>query len=278
MFSRATQAVRGKGRKLVIASGLAAPLVLLVDCAYAEDNIHAPQYPWRHTGWTSTFDHAALRRGYQVYKEVCAACHPMHRIYYRHLVGITHTESQAKAEAMNALVIDGPNDLGEYYERPGKLTDPFPSPYSNENESRAANNGAYPPDLSLMAKARHDALNYIFALLTGFREDLPAGLELAEGQYFNPWFPGAALSMAPPLADGSVDYPDGTVATMSQMAKDVTEFLHWTAEPCYEQSKMWAIPMFTCLGIAWLTAGYHKRYLWNIYATQKITWKYGAHP
>merc|ERR1711879_778743 len=144
-------------------------------------------------------------------------------------------------------VIDGPNDDGEYYQRPGKLIDHLPSPYSNEQEARAANNGAYPPDLSLIVMARHDGLNYIFSLLTGFKEELPAGLDMMEGMYFNPWFVGTAIAMAPPLADGAVDYPDGTVATMSQMAKDCVEFLHWCSEPHYETRKMWAIPIFGML-------------------------------
>lgn len=261
-------------RKAVVGGSVAASMLLLADCAYAEDQLHTPQFPWVHTGWTKTYDHRALRRGYQVYKEVCAACHPMHRIYYRHLIGVTHTEAQAKSEAEATLVIDGPNDEGEYYQRPGALTDCFPGPYTNEMEARAANNGAYPPDLSLIIIARHDGLNYVFSLLTGFKDDdMPEGHNLMEGQYFNPWFPGTAIGMAPPLQDGSVDYPDGTVATTSQMAKDVCEFLHWCSEPHLETRKMWAIPCIGSMFLLWLTSGYHKRYLWNIFQTQKIVWK-----
>lgn len=261
------------GRRVLLALGVGIPSVLFADCAYAEDCIHAPQFPWVHTGWTSTYDHASLRRGYQVYKEVCAACHSMHYIYYRHLIGATHTEEQAKKEAENILVIDGPNDEGEYFQRPGALTDHFPSPYSNELEARAANNGAYPPDLSLITNARHDGLNYVFALLTGFKEETPAGHDLMEGQYFNPYFPGTAISMAPPLMDGAVDYPDGTVATTSQMAKDVVEFLNWTSEPHLETRKMWLIPCVSAMTLMWVTSGYHKRYVWNIFHSQKVEWK-----
>merc|ERR1719266_914210 len=210
--------VGGSLRRVLMFGGVGAPMLLIADCAYAEDMIHPPTYPWVHTGWTSTYDHAALRRGYQVYKEVCAACHPMHRIYYRHLVGVTHTEEQAKKEAAMTMVVDGPNDEGEYFLRPGRLQDRFPSPYDNELAARAANNGAYPPDLSLIIKAaHHDGLNYVYSLLTGFKE-APAGRELMAGQYYNPYFTGGAISMAPPLQDGAVDYPDGTVATVSQMA------------------------------------------------------------
>jgi len=261
------------GRRVLLATGIAVPTVLFADSAYAaHDCIHPPQYPWVHTGYGKTYDHAALRRGYQVYKEVCAACHPMHYVYYRHLIGVTHTEEQAKKEAANILVVDGPDEDGDWFQRPGTLTDHFPSPYTNEQEARASNNGAYPPDLSLITLARDDGLNYVFSLITGFK-DLPAGLTLLEGQYFNPWFPGAALSMAPPLADGAVDYPDGTVATTSQMAKDVVEFLNWGSEPHLETRKMWIIPVMSSLLLSWVTVGYHKRYLWNIFSTQKIQWK-----
>jgi len=273
MFARFGGPGVRNGRRVLLATSVSGLTLLLADCALAEDRIHAPAYPWVHTGWTSTYDHAALRRGYQVYKEVCAACHPMHRIYYRHLVGVTHTEEQAKSEAATVLTIDGPNDDGEYFQRPGSLNDHFVGPYTNEQEARAANNGAYPPDLSLIINARHDGLNYVFTLLTGFKEKLPEGHKMMEGQYFNPWFPGTAISMAPPLADGAVDYPDGTIATTSQMSKDVCEFLHWCAEPHLEQRKFWAIPCFSSMFLLWLTTGYHKRYCWNIYHTQKIVWK-----
>jgi len=209
----------------------------------------------------------------------------MHRIYYRHLVGVTHTEAQAKKEAGQIMVVDGPNDLGEWFQRPGRLTDHFPSPYSNEQEARASNNGAYPPDLSLITNGRYQhgtgpagGMDYIFSILTGFQEETPAGHNLMEGQYFNPWFPGTAISMAPPLMDGSVDYPDGTVATTSQMAKDVVMFLHWCSEPYYETKKFWVIPVYATLFLWWAAAGYHTRYFWNIFRTQKIRWKQGPPP
>lgn len=137
----------------------------------------------------------SVRRGYEVYKQVCSACHSMQYIAYRNLVGVTHTEAEAKAEAEQITVKDGPDDTGNYYTRPGKLSDYFPSPYPNEEAARAANNGAYPPDLSYIVSARKGGEDYIFSLLTGYH-DAPAGVVLREGQYFNPYFPGGAISMA----------------------------------------------------------------------------------
>jgi len=273
MFSRIQAKIGHNGKRVVGLALASSPFILLADTAYASEAVHPTLYPWDHTGYFSTFDHSSLRRGYQVYKEVCAACHSMNRIYYRHLVGVTHTEEQAKKEAAMTMVVDGPNDEGEYFLRPGKLQDRFPAPYDNELAARAANNGAYPPDLSLIIKAaHHDGLNYVYSLLTGFK-DPPAGRELMAGQYYNPYFTGGALSMAPPLQDGAVDYPDGTVATVSQMAHDVCQFLHWCGEPEYVERKMWGLPVFTSLFIAWITVTYHKRYLFGPYLTQKIVWK-----
>lgn len=181
-------------------------------------------------GYFSAFDTAAIRRGHQVYQQVCAACHSMNFIHFRDLVGVCYTEEEAKAMAEEIEVVDGPNDQGEMFERPGKLSDPFPSPYANEEAARFANGGAYPPDLSLIVKARHDGLNYIFSLLLGYREP-PAGVTMREGLYYNPYFPGGAIAMPKMLADGGVEYEDGTPATEAQMAKDVSTFLHWAAEP-----------------------------------------------
>lgn len=144
---------------------------------------------------------SSIRRGYEVYKNVCAACHSMKYIAYRNLVGVSHTEAEAKAEAEEQQFRDGPDDQGNYFMRPGKLSDYFPSPYPNEEAARAANNGAYPPDLSYIVSARHGGEDYIFALLTGY-VDAPAGVVLRDGQYYNPYFAGGAISMAQALYDG----------------------------------------------------------------------------
>ncbi|KAG0074376.1 cytochrome c1, partial [Podila epicladia] len=143
----------------------------------------------------------SIRRGYQVYKEVCAACHSLDRIAWRNLIGVSHTEAEVKAMAEEHEYTDGPNDVGDMFERPGKPSDYMPRPYANEEQARAGNMGAYPPDLSLMIKARHGGADYVFSLLTGY-QDPPAGVEIREGLNFNPYFPGGAIGMARVLYDG----------------------------------------------------------------------------
>ena len=167
----------------------------------------------------------SIRRGYQVYREVCSACHSLDRIAWRNLVGVSHTADEARAMAEEVEYTDGPNAEGEMFQRPGKLADYMPSPYPNEEAARAGNAGAYPPDLSLMVKARHGGAvcqvitffqcshshlfqDYIFSLLTGYI-DPPAGVEIREGMNYNPFFPGGAISMARVLFDGLVEFEDG---------------------------------------------------------------------
>ena len=141
-------------------------------------------------------------------------------------MGVTHTAEELVAMASEVDVVDGPNDEGEMFERPAKLSDPLPSPYENEEQGRLANGGALPPDLSLMVKARHSGQDYLFSLLTGYCE-APAGKDLMPGLYYNPYFPGGMIAMPPPLNDDGVEYEDGTPATISQQAKDVVQFLNW---------------------------------------------------
>ena len=191
-----------------------------------EDHVPSLDFGWSHHGALASFDYASIRRGFQVYRQVCASCHSLNKISFRNLVGATHDEESMKKIAESYEVMDGPNDSGEMFERPGKLSDRLPSPYRNEEEGRAANGGAYPPDLSLMVKARHYGIDYVVALLTGYVEP-PAGKTMLPGLHYNPYFPGGAIAMAKQLSDGQVEYEDGTVATESQMAKDVACFLAW---------------------------------------------------
>ncbi|EOY26566.1 Cytochrome c1-1, heme protein, mitochondrial isoform 2, partial [Theobroma cacao] len=182
----------------------------------AEHGLGVPNYPWPHEGILSSYDHASrIRRGHQVYQQVCASCHSMSLISYRDLVGVAYTEEETKAMAAEIEVVDGPNDEGEMFTRPGKLSDRFPQPYANEQAARFANGGAYPPDLSLITKARHNGQNYVFALLTGYH-DPPAGVSIREGLHYNPYFPGGAIAMPKMLNDGAVEYEDGTPATEAQ--------------------------------------------------------------
>nr|MBP9778256.1 cytochrome c1 [Rickettsiaceae bacterium] len=188
------------------------------------------QLVWPFEGIFGTFDRQAAQRGAQVYFEVCSACHSNHNLYYRNLKDIGFSEAEIKQLAQKYTVKDGPNAEGEMFDRPALPSDRFVSPYPNEEAARAANNGAYPVDLSLIIKARHDGPNYVFSLLSGYQE-APADIKLMPGLYYNPYFEGGQIAMPPPLTQGQVTFSDDTPATVEQMAKDVVVFLQWAAEP-----------------------------------------------
>ncbi|XP_036336331.1 cytochrome c1, heme protein, mitochondrial [Rhagoletis pomonella] len=264
------------GQKKLIAAvgavtgGLGALLFALENSVEASGTeVHPPAMPWSHKGIISSLDHQGIRRGYEVYKQVCSACHSMHYIAYRNLVGVSHTEAEAKAEAEQITVRDGPDDTGNYFDRPGKLSDYFPSPYPNEEAARAANNGAYPPDLSYIVSARKGGEDYVFSLLTGYC-DAPAGVVLREGQYFNPYFPGGAISMAQVLYNEVIEYSDGTPPTTSQLAKDVATFLKWTSEPEHDDRKQLTIKAFGILAFLAIITYYIKRHKWSTLKSRKI--------
>lgn len=212
---------------------LAAPAAAL---AQGHEAVRGPKQSWSFDGPFGTFDRASLQRGFQVYKEVCSNCHSMKEMYYRNLTGIGLTEEQVKAVAGAVEVPGGTDDAGNPVERPAVPSDHFRSPYANDKAARAANNGVLPPDQSLIQKAREDGSNYIFGLLTGYR-DAPPDRKAPEGQYYNLYFPGNFLAMPPPLQEGAVTFADGTPATVEQMARDVTQFLTWTSNPEMEQRK-----------------------------------------
>ncbi len=196
-----------------------------------------PDQDWQHEGVFGTFDRGELQRGFQVFQEVCSACHSLQYIAFRNLVEIGFTEDEAKAIAAEYEVEDGPDDEGEMFDRPARLSDYWPSPFANENEARASNGGALPPDLSLIIKAREGGADYIYALMTGYEEEAPEDMELADGMSFNHFFPGQQIAMIEPLYDEAVEYVDGTPMTLEQHARDVTVFLSWTAEPELEERK-----------------------------------------
>ena len=191
---------------------------------------------WSFKGLFGKFDRGSLQRGYQVYTEVCSSCHSMKYLSYRNLVesgGPEFSEEQVKAIAANFEVVDGPNSDGEMFTRPAKLSDKFVKPYENVKAAQAANGGAYPPDMSVLAKARSGGVNYIYSVLLGY-EDPPSGVTLDDGVYYNKYMYGNNIKMSQPLYAGSVEYNDGTEATEEQMAKDVATFLMWSAEPHLE--------------------------------------------
>ena len=214
-------------------------LSLLLNTNYvksAENSVELLKVDWSFKSFFGKFDRASLQRGYQVYNEVCASCHSVKYLSYRNLMekgGPEFTEEEAKAIASNFEVTDGPDSTGEMFTRPARLSDKFVSPYANDEEAKSANGGAYPPDMSVLVKARKGGADYIYSLLLGY-EDPPAGMELDDGVYYNKFMYGNKIKMSAPLSDGLVEYNDGTEATEEQMAKDITTFLMWSAEPHLE--------------------------------------------
>ena len=196
-----------------------------------------PSQSWSFSGPFGTYDKASLQRGLKVYREVCSNCHSMKHVYYRNLSALGYNEDQIKAIASEYMVQDGPDDAGDMFEREALPSDAFVSPFPNENAAKYANGGALPTDLSLITKARANGSNYVHALLLGYKDTPPHGEHVSDGQYWNTYFPGHKLSMAPPLMDGRVDYEDGSPETLGQYAKDITYFLTWAADPHMEERK-----------------------------------------
>jgi len=225
----------------------------------AEVRAEPAKLPWNHNRMWQTYDHASIRRGYIVYKNVCANCHSLSSIAYRHLIGVCFTEEEAKAFAEEITVIDGPDDEGNTFERPGKITDKFPKPYENDKAARFANNGALPSDLSNIIKAREGGADYVFSLMTGYRQP-PAGINIREGLHYNIHFPGTSIAMAQALSNGIVEYDDGTEPTISQMAKDVTTFLCWASEPEHDERKLFGLKVLSVLLIVVVPTVFMKRF------------------
>jgi ubiquinol-cytochrome c reductase cytochrome c1 subunit len=255
---------------------------------------HPHHVDWSFSGPFGKFDPQQLQRGFHVYRDVCAGCHSLSMVAFRNLAsesGPHFSEEQVAALAAEYQILDGPDGSGEMFERPGRASDYFPPPFANEQAARAANGGAYPPDLSLIAKARavergfptfvfdvftqyHQELgpDYIYSLLTGY-QDPPAGVEVAEGQYYNPYFiSGPSLAMPPPLSDGQVSYAQNqdetevndVPETVDQYSKDVTAFLMWAAEPHMVERKAMGLTVMIFLI---LLAGL-------VYYTKKKVWAY----
>lgn len=243
-----------------------------------------PLMKWSFAGFFGTFDQAQLQRGFQVYKEVCSTCHSMNLVAFRNLGdegGPHFTDAEVKALAASYQVTDGPNDAGDMFQRSGKPYDHLPAPFANTEAAAAANGGAAPPDLSVIAKARgikrgllwglldfftgyqEGGPDYIHALLTGF-QDPPPGIKVPENTYYNPYFHAAvSLKMPPPLSDGQVTYSDGSPQTVNQYATDVAAFLMWTAEPHMMERKRVGFMTFIFLivfaGLMYLT----KKRVWS---------------
>lgn len=213
-------------------------------------------------GFFGTFDRASAQRGLQVYRQVCASCHGLRLVAFRNLRALGLTDDQIVAIAAEYQIQDGPNDEGQMFERPGRPSDRFRAPFPNERAARAANNGAYPPDLSVMTKARHYGANYIRAMLLGY-QDPPAGVTIGDGMHYNRYFPGRQIAMANVLFDDMMDFADGTPATAEQMARDVTTFLAWAAEPEMEQRRQMGIRVVLFLLILGGLTYAVKRRVWS---------------
>jgi len=220
---------------------------------------------WSFKGMTGRFDRSSLQRGYQVYNEVCASCHSMNLLSYRNLGekgGPEFSIDQVKAIAANFEVTDGPNSEGEMFTRSGRPSDKFVSPYPNVQASTAANGGAYPPDMSVLVKARKGGADYIYSVLMGY-EEAPQDFELEDGVYYNRYMDGNKIKMAKPLLEDSVTYADGTEASESQMAMDVTTFLTWASEPHLEARHQIGFKVIMYLIVLTILVYLSMRRLWS---------------
>ena len=247
--------------KPALAVAAIAAVLMAPALARAADETPLPRQEWSFDGVFGTYDRASLQRGFQVYKEVCSACHPVTHLSFRDLTQIGYTEDQVKAIAAGYQVADGPNDEGQMFQRPGRPSDPIPGPFPNDQAARAANNGALPPDLSLIVKARPGGPDYVYGILTGYK-DPPADFKLLPGMNYNEFFPGHQIAMPPPLSEGAVTFADGVPATVPQMAHDVTTFLTWAAEPRLEDRHRTGFKVTLFLLIAALVFYAAKRKIW----------------
>ena len=228
----------------------------------AEDARHPRDASFQFAGVFGTFDRASAQRGLQVYMQVCATCHSLRLLSYRNLTELGLSEAEVRAIAATHEVTDGPNDEGAMFQRPARLSDRFRRPHANDAAARAANNGALPPDLSVMVKARHDGANYLYSLLTGYGQEPPAGMTIGDGMNYNPYFPGGQIAMGQVLNDDQIEYSDGTSASTDQMSRDVSTFLAWAAEPELEARRRMGIRVLIFLAIAGVLAYGVKKKIW----------------
>lgn len=271
----------------VLGAGL---LVAGIGAANAAEGGGTPHYPlehpkhvdWSFAGPFGTWDKAQLQRGFKVYREVCSACHSLNLVSFRTLEDLGLSEEQVKAIASEYEITDGPNEDGEMFTRPGRPSDYFPSPFPNDKAAAYANNGAVPPDFSLIAKARapergfptfifdvftlyaENGPDYLYSLLTGYGEEPPESVQVADGTYYNPYFSGGpALAMAQPIYEGSVTYDDGSPETVDQYSKDVSAFLMWAAEPMLVERKQMGFNVMIFLLIFASLLYFTKKKVWS---------------
>ena len=243
---------------------IAAALLGGISTAQASgEKIELPDIDWSWEGPFGSFDKAQLQRGLQVYTEVCRTCHSLSLLAYRDIAALGYNDDEIKAYAGNYEVQDGPNDEGEMFTRPAIPSDRFVPPFPNDNAARASNNGAFPPDLSLITKARKNGANYVYAIMKGYGDEAPEGVELADGMAYHKYFSGHQIAMPQPLYGEDVEYADGTEPTLDQEARDITAFLAWAAEPELEQRKAMGIKVLLFLGVLFVMAVAVKKAVWR---------------
>lgn len=228
----------------------------------ALSELEPPEQEWEFEGVFGAYDRAATQRGFQVYSQVCSACHTLSNVAYRHLAGIGFSPEEIAAIAEGVEVTDGPDEFGDMFRRPGKPSDLLVEPFENEEQAKAANGGALPPDLTLITKSRPGA-DYVLAVLSGYDEAPPADFEVPDGLNYNPFFKGRLIAMAAPLFEDSVEYTDGTAATVEQMSRDVAEFLAWAAEPELEERKRLGFKVIAFLLVLTGLLYASKRQMWS---------------
>ena len=246
-------------------------IIFLPSSSFAAEQIDPIKVNWSFKGLTGKFDRASLQRGFQVYKEVCSSCHSMQYLSYRNLGepgGPEFSQVEVKAIAASIEIEDGPDSQGEMFIRPGRPSDKFKSPYPNVEASTAANGGAYPPDMSVLVKARPGGANYIYSVLVGY-EDPPPNITLDDGVYYNKYMIGNKIKMSAPLSEGIVEYADGTTASVEQMAKDVTTFLSWAAEPELEQRHKTGVKVIIYLILLTVLVYLSMRKIWSRIDSEK---------
>ena len=225
---------------------------------------------WTFKGPFGKFDRSSLQRGYQVYQEVCASCHSLKYVSYRNLSepgGPEFTKEEVKAIAASFEIIDGPNSDGEMFTRPGRISDKLVMPYKNEEEAKVANGGAYPPDMSVLVKARKGGADYVYSVLLGYDQP-PSNIQLDDGVYYNKYMYGNKIKMPKQLYDDLVTYADGTPATPEQMAKDVTTFMAWTAEPKLEERHKFGFRAIIYLLILTILVYFSMKRIWSRVETE----------
>ncbi|MBX7200665.1 MAG: cytochrome c1 [Rhodospirillaceae bacterium] len=250
-------------RKVLFGAVAALALSLPLAAMSAEEEIHLPKQEWSFNGVLGKFDKQQVQRGFQVYKEVCSACHSLQYFAFRNLADLGYSEAQVKTLAATYEIQDGPDDNGDMFKRKGKASDYMPKPFANDQAARASNGGALPPDLSLMTKAREGGPDYVYNLLLGYEDTPPAGVTLMPGMNYNKYFPGHQIGMAKQIQDGLLTYADGAPNDAAHIAKDVTAFLHWVAEPKLEARHDTGVRVILYTLLFTVLAYLAKRQIWS---------------